>query len=306
MAFNTIQMASNFQKVLDQQMLVGSTTGFMEVNAGQVKYDGGDTVKIPTISMQGLGNYDRDNGYARGKVTLKYEDYKMTQDRGREFLLDSMDVNESNFVANAGNVMGEFQRAKVIPEVDAYRYSKIAALSKGASTATEGYTAAVDDILAKLDADIEKVQDIVGDELQMVICMATPVRTILNNAKGINKQLDVVDFVAGAINTKVKAYNGIPIIGVPSARMKSAYVFQDGKTGGQEDGGFKADVAAKGINWIVMARNAAVAVSKTDKVRIFTPDVYQGADAWKVDYRKYHDVWVPKHRLTSVVANLGA
>nr|DAT17152.1 MAG TPA: hypothetical protein [Caudoviricetes sp.] len=33
MAINTLTMAQNFQIVLDQQMLVGATSGFMEVNA---------------------------------------------------------------------------------------------------------------------------------------------------------------------------------------------------------------------------------------------------------------------------------
>lgn len=54
----------------------------------------------------------------------------MTQDRGRTFQLDAVDVDETNFALVAGNVMGEFQRTKVIPEIDAYRYSKIAELAK--------------------------------------------------------------------------------------------------------------------------------------------------------------------------------
>ena len=52
--------------------------------------------------------------------------------------------------------------------------------------------------------------------------------------------------------------------------MKTAYVFNDGKTTGQEKGGFKPDTAAKGINWIIIARRAPIAVSKTDKIRILT------------------------------------
>ena len=85
MAINTLQMAQNFQTVLDQQMLVAATSGFMEANAGEVKYNGGDTVKIPTLSVDGLANYDRDNGYNRGSVSLKFQDFKLTQDRGRKF-----------------------------------------------------------------------------------------------------------------------------------------------------------------------------------------------------------------------------
>lgn len=88
--------------------------------------------------------------------------------------------------------------------------------------------------------------------------------------------------------------------------MKTAYVFADGKTSGQEQGGFKADEAAKGINWIIMAKNAPLAISKTDKVRIFTPDINQKADAWKLDYRKFHDLWIPTNKLAGVWVNTGA
>ena len=42
---------------------------------------------------------------------------------------------------------------------------------------------------------------------------------------------------------------------------------------------------------------APIAVSKTDKVRIFAPDTNQTADAWKVDYRKYHDIWITDEQL---------
>lgn len=54
----------------------------------------------------------------------------MTQDGGRTFSLDAMDVNESNFIASAGNVMSEFQRVNIIPEIDSYIYSKIYSLIK--------------------------------------------------------------------------------------------------------------------------------------------------------------------------------
>lgn len=130
MAINTLATATNFQKALDVLAVREAVTGWMEANAGQVKYTGGAEVKIPKMSVQGLGDYDRDNGYLMGSATLEYETKKMTQDRGRKFQLDSMDVDETNFVTTASSVMGEFQRTKVIPEIDAYRLSKIATEAK--------------------------------------------------------------------------------------------------------------------------------------------------------------------------------
>lgn len=306
MEINTLQYSQQFQTVLDAQMLASATSAFMEANAGQVKYDGGDTVHIPEISMQGLAKYDRDEGFNQGSVTLKFNPYKMTQDRGRTFQLDSMDVNETNFVATAGTVMGEFQRTQVIPEIDSYRYSKIAALATAENKVTTGFTPAVATILEKLEAEITEIQDVVGEDEGLIVVMSTKLRTILNNADKFNRYLNVAEFKNGSINTTVKSFNDIPILGVPSARMKTAYVFNDGKTANQQAGGFKADTGAKDINWIIMPQRAPIAVSKTDKVRVFTPDVNQKADAWKIDYRKYHDLWIPKNRFAAIRVNTGA
>ena len=108
MSFNSFEYATVFMEELDSQLLDQSTTGWMEENAGQVQYNGGAEVKIPKMQMSGLGNYDRDGGFAKGAVTVTYETRRLTQDRGRTFQLDAMDVNEMNFAPTAGAVMREF------------------------------------------------------------------------------------------------------------------------------------------------------------------------------------------------------
>ena len=54
MAINTLEMAKIFQQELDKQMLTAGTSGWMEANASNVKYSGGDTVRMPSISTTGL------------------------------------------------------------------------------------------------------------------------------------------------------------------------------------------------------------------------------------------------------------
>ena len=63
---NTLACAKIFQQALDEQIAVESTTGWMEANAGQVQYNGGDEIKIPMMSTDGLGDYDRKEGYVDG------------------------------------------------------------------------------------------------------------------------------------------------------------------------------------------------------------------------------------------------
>jgi len=300
---NILEYAKIFQQELDKQVVAEATSGWMEDNAGLVKYSGGNEVKIPKVDMDGLGNYDRAKGFVEGAINLVYETKVMTMDRGRTFLLDRMDVDETNFVISASKIMGEFQRTKVIPEIDSYRYSKIAteAITKG--VATGGYTPDPATILTKLKNDITEIYDEAG-EIPLVIIMNMRVAAILENSTELKKELDVVNFTQGEIETKVKALDNNPIIKVPSARMKTKYIFYDGKTAGQESGGFVPDPTAKTINWIIIPKTVPMAVSKTDNRRIFEPAQNQQADAWKSDSRKYHDLWIMDNACKMISVNI--
>ena len=58
----------------------------------------------------------------------------------------------------------------------------------------------------------------------------------------LSKKLDVTDFKQGDVSFKVRSLDGQhPLISVGSERMKTEYLFKDGKTSGQEDGGFAAN-----------------------------------------------------------------
>lgn len=299
---NTMQYASVFMTELDKQLVEKSTTGWMEDNAKQVQYNGGAEVKIPKMTMSGLGDYDRNSGFAQGAVAVTYETRTLTQDRGRTFQLDAMDVDETNFAATAGAVMREFQNTKVIPEIDAYRYSKIYELAEAAGK-TSTYTPAVDSIFETLMNDITAVRDAAGECTEIVVAMSAKVAGMLDLAKGGTNVLQSGFFAQGKAEIKVKEIDGCPIIRVPSARFKTGYTFMDGVE--NAEGGFAAEEDAKGINWIVMVKEAPVAISKTDVTRIFDPMTNQNANAWKIDYRKYHDLWIMDNGMDGVLVSVG-
>lgn len=298
---NTMQYASVFMTELDKQLVEKSTTGWMEENAKQVQYNGGAEVKIPKMTMSGLGDYDRNSGFAQGAVAVTYETRTLTQDRGRTFQLDAMDVDETNFAATAGAVMREFQSTKVIPEIDAYRYSKIYELAAAADK-TNTYTPAVDTIFEALMQDITAVRDTAGECTEIVVAMSAKVAGMLDLAKGGTNVLQSGFFEQGKAEIKVKEIDGCPIIRVPSARFKTEYTFMDGVE--NAEGGFAAAEDAKDINWMVMVKQAPVAISKTDVTRIFDPMTNQNANAWKIDYRKYHDLWIMDNGMDGVLVSV--
>lgn len=298
---NSIEAAALFQKACDQQIIEGSTSGWMEANAGNVKYSGGREIKIPTISTDGLGNYDRNSGYPKGKVALTYQTKTMTQDRGIEFLLDRIDVDESGFIATAAETMRVFQSENVIPEIDAYRYSKLYKLISAAGH-SETYTPDKSTIISTLKADIGEVRDKCGSNTDLVIIMSIPVSEKLSDGEEFQRYINLTAFKQGEISTEIMTLNGIPIIRVPSARLKTAYTFNSGAS----SFGFTPTSDAKDINWIICPKSAPIAVSKTDGVKIFDPSQTQGADAWKIEYRKFHDLWVPNKALDAMRASVSA
>lgn len=296
-----IEHAAVFQQELDKAFCAEAATGWMDDNAEMAKYAGGADIKIPKMVLDGLANYSRASGYVEGSISLSYQTMTMSQDRGRGFTLDAMDVDESNFTLAAGVVMGEFQRTKVVPEVDAYRISRIATLATGSRTRALAVTSA--NILKELKADIARVQDAVGDTEPLVVMMSMPIAALLDVNESVSRSLSVGEFAHGGVTTRVKMLDDAPILRVPSSRMKTAIVLNDGTSGGQTEGGFKDGEGAKAINWIVCAQRAPIGVCKQDTVRIFDPETYQKANAWHIDYRKYHDVWVPEGKLDGIFVN---
>lgn len=299
MAINTLQTATIFQNTLDKLAVQESVTGWMDANAGQVMYNGGAEVKIPKMSVDGMGDYDRDAGYAQGGVTLTYETKTMTQDRGRKFQLDAMDVNENNFVTTAASVMGEFQRTKVIPEIDAYRISKLVQMAITSQYVEYGYTPADTTILRKIKTGIKTIREN-GYTGELMIHINSD--SLMELELALAGKIQSMTFSKGGIDTKVPSIDGCPLIETPSNRMYSAITIYDGKTEGQKVGGYVAGATALNCNFLILPRSTPVAISKQDKMKIFTPDQNQDADAWKMNYRRFHDIWVLENKVNSIFA----
>ena len=305
MAINTLAAATIFMQQLDQIAVQDAVTGWMDANSGQVQYNGGKEVKIPKMTVQGLGTYDRDTGYVQGGVTLTYETREMTQDRGRKFQLDPMDINESNFIPTAAAVMAEFQRTYVIPEIDAYRISKIASETITANKAgmiEYGYThgAASTSALRKLKEGIKAIRSLYNGPL---VCHATP-DFIMELELELAGKITAVTFSQGGINTSVPAVDGVPIVSTPSNRMYTAITLNDGKTSSQEGGGYAKGSKAKDINFFICPRTTPIAVTKQDVMRIFDPLTNQKLNAWQIDYRRFHDLWVLDNKLDLIYLNI--
>lgn len=301
---NYIETATICQKELDVAAVVDTCTGWMDANSKDIIYDGGREVKIPKVTMDGLADYNTADGYTEGDIDFRYQTETMTQDRGRGFTLDAATTNETNYAANISSVMGEFQREHVIPEIDAYRISKIATKILDANQAKKitgmcvgGETlvanATTFPVLKAIKLGIAAVREKFSGPLTIQISTEALTEFEIEMAG----RLTYVDVIKEGVVIKVPSIDMCPLIETPSSRMISAITLNDGKTEGQEKGGWKKGSSALDINFLVLPTRGPIAVSKLDKFRIFDPETYQRATAWHADYRRYHDLWVPDNKL---------
>lgn len=304
MSINTLEFKTKLTDGLDEQLAAKSATSFMLDNVMRAKFVGAKTVLIPSVGFVGLGDYDRESGFASGGVTLTHKSYTLTRDRGRTFTIDREDMDEIGISNLAGQLMGEFVRTEVAPEVDAYVLSTVAAKAVAASqteTLASGKTLATGCValLSKLIAD---VNDAAGYDEPTVAFLNPDFYNALMNSEELQRRLDVGSFEKGNISTQVKTFNGCALIPVSDSRMKTAYTFKDGVSEGQTDGGFAPTSSASSIGALVLPKKAASLIKKTEKIRVFEPDQNFDLDAYKFDYRIYYDVLLPESRRNTVYA----
>ena len=296
MALNTFGFATKFADQLDKMIVEKSVTGFMADNLLRAKFVGARSVIIPDVDFVGLADYDRDNGFSKGKMTVAHTTYELSKDRARSLQIDREDMDETGIASLAGQVMGEYIRTMVVPEMDAYTLSKLAGIATDNGN-TE--TLDADNVYKQFVALVNNIQGKTGFDTEMVAFVNPTVYAAFMNSSEIQKHIIVSDFKQGEINLKVKKLNDVAIIPVADDRMKTDYDFvKDGSDASL--GGFAAKADAKNIGMLILPKNAASLVRKSEKIRVFEPDSNPDADAYKFDYRVYYDVFVKKSNLNNI------
>jgi hypothetical protein len=290
---NTIEhISKHLHNELDEMFVKESVTGVLELlRPGGIQLDfvNAKTVKVPNIVMSALSDYSRLTGYAAGDINLTWEAFTLTQDRGKQFTLDAMDNEESGGIAVI-HAMKEFERTQVIPEVDAYRLSTLAAKATGAGIATPG-TISANVVISKF-ADAEKYFE--DNEVpidRIVYFISTEVARAIKISTELKALVGITTIEKGDIKLKVNTFNDNIIIVVPPTRFKTAYTF---------DNGFTPTANAKDINILAVYDAASIPVQKHKQVRTFSPEVVQDKDAWKFNYRLHHDIFVPEKKIVGV------
>ena len=288
---NNITLFKKYTNLLDEVYQNASVTSMLDMNGAMVRMGtNANEIVIPKISMDGLGDYSRNSGYAPGSVTLTHETVQFNYDRGRRFTVDAMDDEETAGVA-FGSLSGEFIRTKAAPELDAFRFATYASAS-GISAADP---AALTDAQAILDALIASQNEMDEDEVPVTERYLFITPTLYNLVQNIDttKSKAVLDSFAA-------------ITKVPQTRFYTAIDLKDGvdhtgSSGADETaGGFEKAAAGKNINFMVIHKPAVIQFSKHVVNKIITPEQNQTSDGWMFFYRAYGLADVYENKLAGI------
>ena len=285
---NTIELAKKYIPMLDEVYKNVSLTAKLDGDPNLVQQGANaNELIIPMLDMQGLGDYDRNSGYASGNVTMTNETVKCNFDRGRMFTVDSMDNAETAGMA-FGRLAGEFIRTTVVPELDAFRFASYcgkSGITKKEETLNDGAA-----VLAALRVAITAM-----DEAEVPLedrhLFITP------TLDGMIADLDTTKSreILGRFASKTL---------VPQTRFYTAIDQKDGHTGGQEAGGYtKAAEGGADLNFMVIHKPALIQFEKHVAPKIVTPEQNQDADAYKYGYRNVGIADVYKNKLAGVYAS---
>lgn len=324
MANNVITIQKFLDKALDTVMATESKTAVLENGSKFIDFDFKEAgyVRIMDLLMDGLSDYYRANsrtsdsartnynasgvhgdGYQVGNVSAKWTIYQLRQDRGKQFQIDEMD-NEETAGLILANLLKEFLRTKVVPEIDAYRFATIAgkAYSSLGNLVSETPNTTKGDALEIthcFNKAFEWLKEHEVDEADQIIFVSPAVETLISNTEEIYKTLTQVDYkTERGVTFNFQAYKGRPIVVVPSDRFFDKIV-----TG---DNGYSPASGAKVLNYLVASKKCVVPVVKLNKAKVFSPEVNQDFDGYKANIRIYHDVIVPKNKIVGCYASVSA
>jgi hypothetical protein len=287
---NTIALAKSCVPNLDEMYKLSSLTAVLTSDQGLARAGAkANEIIVPKISMSGLGDYSRSNGYAQGDVTLEWETVPFNYDRGRKFVVDVEDDEETINTA-FGRLGAEFMRTKVVPEVDAFTFAQ---LSAKAGTTVSATLSSGTDVTAAITAANSAMDDAeVPADGRILFITAT-------NRNAI-EALDT-------IKSREMLARFSQIITVPQSRFYTAIDMLDGTTSGEEAGGYtkhvstgSGDAAGADINFMIVHPSAVVKFSKRVVGNVIPPELNSDSDGYIMKFREYDLVDVFDNKVKGV------
>lgn len=282
----SINYVTKREKQFDQKLMQGALTSILETP--KVNWLGAKSFEIPTVSVSGYKAHTRSKGYNAGTVSNDKKVYTLNFDRDIEFFVDSADVDETNEELSAANVTGTFITEHATPELDAYRFSKLATTAISATKFKSEDDYSETNVYSRLKSAILPIRKY--GAANIVIYVSSEIMDFLERSKNFTRSISTTS--PQGIDTRVTSLDGVQIIEVwDDARFKTQFEFTDG---------FVKASGGKDINFLIVAKPAVIAKAKFNSIYLFAPGQHTEGDGYLYQNRMYHDLFVLENKKDGV------
>ena len=292
---NSVTLAQKYIPRLDEVYKRESLSAILDTS--NVEWVGADTIKIYKFSTVGMANYSRGGGFVAGDTTGAWEYFTLSVDRGRSYLLDYLDDEESMSMLVASQ-LSQTERTQVIPEIDAYTFATLASKSGISTVDGATITPGTTDVPNLIDAAEAQMDN---DEVPYEgrILFVSPACYMGLKEKIERRIINSED----NINTNVEFYDNMRIIRVPTSRFNTSVTLSSSDDSHDDAGGFT--LAGNAINFMIVHPSAVIKVMKHRLVRVFSPAQNPTADGFLVNYRYSAGVFVPDNKVKGIYLHKG-
>ena len=278
----SINYVTKREKQFDQKLMQGALTNILETP--KVNWLGAKSFEIPTVSVSGYKAHTRSKGYDSGTVSNEKKVYTLGFDRDIEFFVDSADVDETNEELSAANVTGTFITEHATPELDAYRFSKLATTAITATKFKSEDDYSETNVYSRLKSAILPIRKY--GAANIVIYVSSEIMDFMERSKDFTRSIATTS--PQGIDTRVTSLDGVQIIEVwDDARFKTQFEFTEG---------FVKASGGKDINFLIVAKPAVIAKAKFNSIYLFAPGQHTEGDGYLYQNRMYHDLFVLENK----------
>jgi hypothetical protein len=282
----SINYVTKREKQFDQKLMQGALTNILETP--KVTWLGAKSFEIPTVSVSGYKAHTRTKGYNTGTVSNDKKVYTLNFDRDIEFFVDKADVDETNEELSAANVTGTFITEHATPELDAYRFSKLATTAITATKFKSEDDYSETNVYSRLKSAILPIRKY--GAANIVIYVSSEIMDFLERSKDFTRSIATTS--PQGIDTRVTSLDGVQIIEVwDDARFKTQFEFTEG---------FVKASGGKDINFLIVAKPAVIAKAKFNSIYLFAPGQHTEGDGYLYQNRMYHDLFVLENKKDGV------
>lgn len=261
-------------------------------NASKYKVIDADTIQIPVLKTNGRvdGDVTKIGDFSQN-FSNEWEPKKLTKHRIFQTLVHPNVKSRTGNIATIQNITKTMNETQKFPELDAMIFSEIYRLKNGIKAITpETADLTPETALAKFDKMMEAMDEALVPAMGRILYCDTFTKTLLKEA--IKRQYQNGDAV---ISRNVTRIDEVEIQAIPTKLFKTAYTFNDGKTTGQETGGFVPAAGAKDIAMLLVHPSSILPVVSYSFAQIETASALsQGKDVYFEE--SFEDVFILNER----------